>query len=86
MTGGKENLGVADSLFREPLELGEREQLILKKRLIAEEPMTLQQIADIYGITREAVRVAEKRLIAKLKKYMTESLKDVREVEFHLGR
>jgi RNA polymerase sigma-32 factor len=66
--------------------LSEREQLILKKRLIAEEPMTLQQIADIYGITREAVRVAEKRLIVKLKKYMTESLKDVREVEFHLGR
>jgi RNA polymerase sigma-32 factor len=65
--------------------LTEREQIILKKRLIAEEPMTLQQIADIYGITREAVRVAEKRLVAKLKKYMAESFKDVREIEFHLG-
>jgi RNA polymerase sigma-32 factor len=65
--------------------LSEREQIILKKRLIAEEPMTLQQIADIYGITREAVRVAEKRLVAKLKKYMAESLKDVREIEFQLG-
>jgi len=65
--------------------LSEREQIILKKRLIAEEPMTLQQIADIYGITREAVRVAEKRLVAKLKKYMAESFKDLREIEFHFG-
>jgi len=63
----------------------EREQLILRNRLVAEEPLTLQQIADRYGITREAVRVAEKRLITKLKHYMAESLKDVRDIEFHLG-
>jgi RNA polymerase sigma-32 factor len=65
--------------------LSEREQVILKQRLIAEEPRTLQQIADRYGITREAVRVAEKKLVAKLKQYMTESFKDVREIEFNLG-
>jgi RNA polymerase sigma-32 factor len=65
--------------------LSEREQEILKSRLIAEEPQTLQQIADKYGITREAVRVAEKKLIAKLKQYMIDSFKDVREIEFHLG-
>ncbi len=65
--------------------LSEREQVILKNRLIAEEPQTLQQIADRYEITREAVRVAEKKLIAKLKQYMIDSFKDVREIEFHLG-
>lgn len=63
--------------------LSERELIILKRRLIAEEPETLQQIADRYKISREAVRVAEKKLIAKLKKYMTDSFKDVLEVEFH---
>jgi RNA polymerase sigma-32 factor len=63
----------------------ERERLILRKRLVAEDPLTLQQIADQYGITREAVRVAEKRLIARLKTYMADSLKDVREIEFHIG-
>jgi RNA polymerase sigma-32 factor len=62
--------------------LSERDRLILKQRLIAEEPETLQQIADRYGISREAVRVAEKKLIAKLKKYMTESFGDVLDVEF----
>lgn len=65
--------------------LSEREQVILKNRLIAETPWTLQQIADRYGITREAVRVAEKKLIAKLKKYMTQSLQDVRDIEFTHG-
>jgi RNA polymerase sigma-32 factor len=64
--------------------LSEREKLILKRRLIAEEPETLQQIADRYRISREAVRVAEKKLIAKLKKYMIESFGDVLQIEFNL--
>ncbi|HYK92378.1 MAG TPA: sigma-70 family RNA polymerase sigma factor [Acidobacteriota bacterium] len=67
-------------------ELSEREQAILNERLIADEPKTLQQIADRYGISREAVRVAEKKLTAKIKKYMVESFGDVREIEFNLGR
>ncbi len=66
--------------------LSEREGVILHRRLIADEPQTLQQIADLYGISREAVRVAEKKLTAKIKKYMIESFKDVREIEFNLGR
>jgi RNA polymerase sigma-32 factor len=79
--------------FRELLEkrfadfaetLSEREKVILERRLIADEPETLQQIADRYGISREAVRVAEKKLIAKLKKYMIESFGDVSEIEFQL--
>ena len=61
--------------------ISERDQLILRQRLIAEEPETLQQIADRYGISREAVRVAEKKLIAKMKKFMTESFQDVLQVE-----
>lgn len=84
---------IAQGEFREMLQskfaefektLSERELIILKRRLIAEEPETLQQIADRYEISREAVRVAEKKLIAKLKKYMTDSFKDVLEVEFNL--
>jgi RNA polymerase sigma-32 factor len=65
--------------------LSERERVILTRRLIADEPETLQQLADKYGISREAIRVAEKKLIAKLKKYMIESFGDVREIEFHLS-
>jgi len=86
---------IAHGEFRQILEkkfsdfsetLSEREQLILNSRLIADEPKTLQQLADVYGITREAVRVAEKKLIRKIRKYMVESFGDVREIEFNLGR
>jgi RNA polymerase sigma-32 factor len=85
---------IAQGEFREMLEkrfadfaetLSERERVILTRRLIADEPETLQQIADRYGISREAVRVAEKKLVAKLKKFMVESFGDVREIEFHLA-
>ncbi len=84
---------IAHGEFRELLEkkfaafsetLSERERVILHQRLIADEPETLQQIADRYGISREAVRVAEKKLVAKLKKYMVDSFGDIREIEFHL--
>ncbi len=85
---------IAHGEFREMLEkrfdnfagtLGERDRYILEHRLIAEEPQTLQEIADIYGISREAVRVAEKKLVGKIKNYMVESFGDVREIEFNLG-
>ncbi len=66
--------------------LSERERVILNRRLIADEPDTLQEIADLYGISREAVRVAEKKLVEKIKKYMIESFGDVREIEFNLSR
>jgi RNA polymerase sigma-32 factor len=84
---------IAQGEFRELLEKGfadfsetlsEREKIILTQRLIADQPETLQQIADRYNISREAVRIAEKKLIAKLKKYMIETFGDVREIEFHL--
>jgi RNA polymerase sigma-32 factor len=85
---------IAQGEFRDILEkrfadfaetLSEREHEILTRRLISDEPETLQQIADRYGISREAVRVAEKKLVSKLKKYMIESFGDVREIEFHLA-
>jgi RNA polymerase sigma-32 factor len=85
---------IAHGEFREMLEkkfsefaetLSERERTILTKRLIADEPETLQQLADQYGISREAIRVAEKKLVAKLKRYMIDSFGDVREIEFHLS-
>jgi RNA polymerase sigma-32 factor len=85
---------IAHGEFRDLLEkkfadfaetLSERERMILTRRLIADEPETLQQLADQYQISREAIRVAEKKLVAKLKRYMIESFGDVREIEFHLS-
>ena len=65
--------------------LSEKEQLILRQRLLAEEPLTLQAIADRYGVTREAIRISEKRLVEKIKDYMKEALRDIRDVRVSLG-
>lgn len=51
-------------------DLSEREKIILKERLLNDEPLTLQEIGEKYGITREAVRQMEVRLLKKIKDKM----------------
>ena len=48
-------------------DLSERELFVLDHRLLSDEPMTLQEIGDKYGITREAARQMEARLMNKIK-------------------
>lgn len=48
--------------------LSERELILLDERLLADEPLTLQEIGEKYGITREAVRQMEVRLLDKIRK------------------
>ena len=47
-----------------------KEALIFSDRLVAEDPRTLQQLGDEFGVSRERVRQIEKRLQGKLKKYL----------------
>lgn len=54
--------------------LSAKETYILEHRLLADEPLTLQEIGDHYHITREAVRQLEARLIGKLRTAVTKSL------------
>jgi RNA polymerase sigma-32 factor len=56
--------------------LSEKETYILENRLLADEPVTLQEIGEHYGVTREAVRQLEARLIGKIREAVTESLGD----------
>lgn len=53
--------------------LNEREQHIITKRLLDEDSMTLQQLADHYGISKERVRQLEKRALEKLKDQLNET-------------
>lgn len=55
-------------------ELSEKELYLLDARLLSDEPLTLQEIGDKYGTTREAVRQMENRLLAKIKKALEDSL------------
>jgi RNA polymerase sigma-32 factor len=47
-------------------QLSDREKILLDERILADEPLTLQEIGEKYGITREAVRQMEARLMKKI--------------------
>jgi len=65
--------------------LREREKIILHERLIAETPRTLQDIANQFEVSREAIRLSEKALITKIKEHMQETFKNATEFEFALN-
>ena len=56
--------------------LSEKEQFILKNRLLTDEPLTLREIGERYTITRERVRQLEARLLEKIKKHFAVDIKD----------
>lgn len=53
--------------------LAGKELVIFRERLRAEQPKTLQEIGEAYGITRERVRQLEARVMEKLKEYMKQN-------------
>jgi RNA polymerase sigma-32 factor len=68
-------------ISRKVKEFGEtltgKDRVIFEGRLMAEEPLTLQEIGDRYGISRERVRQIEERVKKKLKAYLVANVKDV---------
>jgi len=54
--------------------LEDREKVIFEKRLVAEDPLTLQSLGDIFGVSRERVRQLEKRLLGHMKTYLRKEL------------
>jgi RNA polymerase sigma-32 factor len=66
--------------------LSGKDLVIYERRLEAlmrdEEPITLQEIGDEYGITRERVRQIEARLKKRLGAYLREHIPDIKEIEF----
>jgi RNA polymerase sigma-32 factor len=51
--------------------LNERERYIIEHRITADEPMTLQEIADRFSVSRERVRQIEEGALKKMKMYLT---------------
>ena len=47
---------------------------ILEKRVLSESPQSLQEIGDQRGVTREAVRQSEQRLLKKFRIYIEEEM------------
>jgi len=68
-------------LFRKKLAeftktLDEREEDILRNRLLSETPLTLDDLGAKYGITKERTRQLEARIIKRLRDYMKKDVKD----------
>jgi RNA polymerase sigma-32 factor len=57
-----------------------RDREIFELRTTAEEPLTLQEIGDRFGITRERARQIERRMMDRLKEYLKQELGDAVEV------
>lgn len=81
---------VADTQFREVLSqkikdfnrtLKGKETFILKNRLMADEPLTLQAAGAQLNISRERARQIEKRVIDKLKIYLKEQFPDLEDLQ-----
>lgn len=53
--------------------LNERDAFIFTHRLMAEEPITLQELGDRFGVTRERARQLESRVIAKIREKLQQS-------------
>jgi RNA polymerase sigma-32 factor len=81
--GAEERLGNEElkELFRQKLaefakSLEGKERFIFENRLIADEPLTLQDIGDKYGVSRERARQIEAALINRMREYMREQIPD----------
>ena len=71
----REELGERHELLEGALhELTERERDIIKARRLQEEPATLEELSQKYGVSRERVRQIEVRAFEKLQKGMKDAL------------
>jgi len=61
------------ALGRALIDLGTRERRILEARRLSDEPLTLEALADEFGVSRERIRQIEVRAFEKLRASMTEA-------------
>ena len=60
------------SIFADTLE--GREERIFRQRWLTDEPLTLQELGDEFGVSRERARQLEKRLLGRVRTYLEDEL------------
>lgn len=85
---------LADSEYRQILkekmkrfakDLKDKELAIFHQRLLTDHPLTLREIGEKYGISRERVRQIEERVKKKLKAYLSKEFKDIKDTMASVG-
>ena len=84
--GADELLSVRErkELLREKLEeyrntLSEKQRDIFDNRILAENPLTLQELGDKYSISRERVRQIQEKILKKAKEWLVEGIPNFEE-------
>ena len=80
-TNAELNEILRDHLTRFRETLSGKDALIFDKRMVAEDPLTLQELGNEFGVSRERVRQLESRIAGKLRAFLKESVGDAFEVE-----
>jgi len=66
--------------------LQDKEKVIFDRRMIAPEPLTLQELGEKYDISRERVRQIEERIRKRLRAYLLSEIPDIKDVDVRLSR
>jgi RNA polymerase sigma-32 factor len=56
--------------------LDERDRILVDRRILADEPKTLAELGEEFGVSRERVRQLEARIVERLREYLKENLVD----------
>ncbi len=79
---------LSDLLGRKLQEFAEtldgRDLTIWQSRLVAEQPLTLQELGDEFGVSRERARQLEARLLRRFKAYLKAELPELQDVDLSL--
>ena len=65
--------------------LKDKELVIFYQRLLTDHPLTLREIGEQYGISRERVRQIEGRVRKKLKAYLEKEFSDIEDIVSDIG-
>ena len=75
----KEEVVVLKGSFKQFVKgLKDKELVIFRERILADDPLTLREIGERYGITRERVRQIEERVKKKIQAYVKMKFKDLK--------
>jgi RNA polymerase sigma-32 factor len=72
--------------FRKTLDQEGREKdaFIFDNRLLSEEPLTLQEVGENFGVSRERVRQLEGGIMKQLREFLKEEMPDYEDYDFIL--